>query len=55
MKLPHEPIEQAIFSVRGERVMLDRHLASLYGVSTKVLNHPVKRHLDRFARTSCFN
>lgn len=48
VKLPTERIEQAIFAIRGEKVMLDRDLASLYGVSTKVFNQAVKRHLDRF-------
>lgn len=48
MKLPAERIEQSIFVIRGEKVMLDRDLASLYGVSTKVFNQAVKRHLDRF-------
>lgn len=46
--VPIEHIEQAIFLIRGERVMLDRDLASLYGVSTKVFNQAVKRHKDRF-------
>ena len=35
-------------SVRGKQVMLDRDLAELYGVSTKVLNQAVKRNLNRF-------
>jgi hypothetical protein len=34
--------------VRGQRVLLDADLASLYGVSTKALNQAVKRNLDRF-------
>lgn len=45
---PIERIEKAIFLIRGERVMLDRELASLYSVSTKVFNQAVKRHKDRF-------
>jgi hypothetical protein len=48
VKLPVEKIEQTIFVIRGERVMLDRDLAALYGVSTKTLNQAVKRHKDRF-------
>lgn len=34
--------------VRGQKVILDRDLASLYGVPTKSLNRAVKRNLDRF-------
>jgi hypothetical protein len=48
VRLPIEHIENAIHVVRGERVMLDRDLASLYEVSTSVLNQAVKRHKDRF-------
>ncbi len=43
-----EQIEQAILLIRGQRVMLDRDLAALYGVETKNLNRAVKRNLDRF-------
>jgi hypothetical protein len=43
-----EKIERAIYFIRGERVMLDRDLAKLYGVSTKVFNQAVKRHRERF-------
>ena len=42
------PIQQLILEIRGQRVMLDRDLAILYGVETKVLNQAVKRNLDRF-------
>jgi hypothetical protein len=41
-------IEQAVYVIRGEKVMLDRDLAGLYGVETKVLNRAVKRNLQRF-------
>jgi hypothetical protein len=46
--IPIERIEKAIYLIRGEKVMLDRDLARLYGVSTKVFNQAVKRHCDRF-------
>jgi hypothetical protein len=46
--IQHEAIEQRIFSVRGQKVMLDRDLAELYGVGTKVLNQAVKRNIKRF-------
>lgn len=41
-------IEQVILLVRGQKVILDRDLAALYGVPTKSLNRAVKRNLDRF-------
>ncbi len=46
--IPVETIEKAIYLIRGEKVMLDRDLAVLYGVSTKALNQAVKRHTKRF-------
>ena len=41
-------IERAILLIRGQRVMLDRDLAAMYGVSTGNLNKAVQRNLDRF-------
>ncbi len=41
-------IEQAILLIRGQRVMLDRDLAAMYGVTTSNLNKAVKRNLSRF-------
>jgi hypothetical protein len=46
--IPIGRIDQLIFLVRGHRVMLDRDLATLYGVQTRVLNQAVRRHMDRF-------
>ncbi len=43
-----EQVEQVILLIRGQRVMLDRDLAALYGVETKNLNKAVQRNLDRF-------
>ena len=43
-----ERIAHAIFLIRGQKVMLDRDLAALYGVETKALNKAVRRNLDRF-------
>lgn len=43
-----EPIENKILLLREQRVILDFHLAELYGVSTKVLNQAVKRNIERF-------
>ena len=41
-------IENKIFTIRGMQVMVDRDLAELYGVETKVLNQAVKRNENRF-------
>jgi len=41
-------IRSRIFTIRGVQVMLDRDLAELYGVATKVLNQAVKRNIKRF-------
>jgi phage regulator Rha-like protein len=43
-----EVIATRILELRGEKVMLDRALAKLYGVSAKVLNQAVKRNIKRF-------
>lgn len=41
-------IQEKIYEIRGQKVMLDRDLAELYGVETKVLNQAVKRNIRRF-------
>ncbi len=41
-------IENSILTVRGVQVVIDKDIASLYGVETKYLNQAVKRNLDRF-------
>ena len=46
--VPMDKVRQAILLVRGQKVMLDRDLAVLYGVETRVLNQAVKRNRDRF-------
>ncbi|PYS69534.1 MAG: hypothetical protein DMF69_16695 [Acidobacteria bacterium] len=38
MAIPNELLKQTILLIRGQKVILDRDLARLYGVSTKVLN-----------------
>ena len=43
-----EEIEQKIYVIRGQRVMLDSDLAGIYQVETKLLNRAVKRNLNRF-------
>ena len=46
--IPVERITQKIFLIRGQKVMLDRDLADLYGVQTKVLKQAVRRNINRF-------
>lgn len=43
-----EAIEQKIFLIRGAKVMLDRDLAQLFGVETRVVNQSVRRNIERF-------
>ena len=53
-KLENRQIESLIYEIRGMKVMLDRDLAKLYGVETKVLNQAVKRNLKRFPEDFMF-
>jgi len=46
--IAHNDIVQRIYAVRGVKVMLDRDLAELYAVETRVLNQAVRRNLKRF-------
>jgi len=46
--IPDETIIRKIYVLRGQKVMLDKDLAALYKVETKVLNQSVKRNADRF-------
>jgi hypothetical protein len=46
--IPQVTIESKILAIRGKKVMLDRDLAELYGVETRVLNQAVKRNAERF-------
>ncbi|MDP4201275.1 MAG: ORF6N domain-containing protein [Bacteroidota bacterium] len=41
-------IQSKIYTIRGQKVMLDHDLAELYGVETRVLNQAVKRNMERF-------
>ena len=49
-----EVIKHSIYEVRGMQVMLDRDLAELYNVETKVLNQAVKRNIERFPEDFMF-
>ena len=52
--IPVERIASRIYLIRGEKVMLDSHLAELYGVPTSALNQQVKRNMDRFPEDFAF-
>ena len=52
--IPATRIERRILLLRDEKVMLDRDLAELYGVETKVLNQAVKRNRERFPEDFMF-
>lgn len=47
-------IQSKIYEIRGQKVMLDRDLAEMYGVQTKALNQAVKRNIDRFPEDFMF-
>ena len=49
-----DDLKAKIFTIRGIQVMLDRDLALLYGVQTKVLNQAVKRNKERFPESFAF-
>lgn len=48
LKLPNERIENKIYLIRGKKIMFDRDLADLYGVTTGNLNLAVRRNTERF-------
>jgi hypothetical protein len=52
--VPTERIEKCILLIRGQKVILDRDLAALYGVTTGNLNKAVTRNLDRFPEDFMF-
>ena len=54
LPIPVERIEKAILLVRGQKVILDRYLAELYGVRTKALKQAVRRNPKRFPQDFMF-
>jgi len=52
--VPEEYIGSKIYFIRGQKVMLDRDLAELYGVETKRINEQIKRNKERFPRDFMF-
>ncbi|MDH5379438.1 MAG: ORF6N domain-containing protein [Cyclobacteriaceae bacterium] len=52
--LPDKLVMDKIYFIRNQKVMLDRDLAGLYGVETRVLNQAVKRNISRFPEDFMF-
>ena len=52
--IPDEVVMSKIYMVRDQKVMLDRDLAELYGVATKMLKQAVKRNMTRFPEDFMF-
>ncbi len=52
--IPNEIILNKIYLIRGQKVMLDKDLAELYGVETKRLKEQVKRNIERFPKHFMF-
>ena len=52
--IPDEVIVSKIYMIREQRIMLDRDLADLYGVATKVLKQAVRRNIKRFPQDFMF-
>ena len=54
IEIPVERIEKSILLIRAQKVILDRDLASLYGVETKQLKRAVRRNINRFPKDFMF-
>lgn len=52
--IPSDRIEQAIYFIRGKKIMLDSDLAKLYGIETKALVRAMKRNIERFPEDFMF-
>lgn len=54
LALPEKDIVNRIFLIRGQKVMIDRDLAEMYGVETRVLKQAVRRNITRFPEDFMF-
>jgi len=52
--IPNEIISSKIYFIRGQKIMIDRDLALLYGVETKRLKEQVRRNINRFPKSFMF-
>jgi len=53
-QIPTEHIQSKVHLIRGDKVLLDRDLAEMYGVETRVLKQAVRRNSDRFPKDFMF-
>lgn len=54
MSIDNKNIEECIYNIRGQQVMIDSDVAFFFGVETKNLNKQMKRNIDRFPEDFCF-
>jgi len=54
LQLQPSNIQNKIYFIRGQRVMIDRDLSEIYGVETRILNQAVKRNIERFPEDFMF-
>ena len=52
--LPNKNIEDCIYNIRGQQVMLDSDIAAFFQIETKNLNKQMKRNVSRFPEDFCF-
>jgi len=52
--ITEKSISNKIYFIRGREVMIDRDLAELYGVETRILNQSVRRNIKRFPEDFMF-
>lgn len=52
--MPSEVISSKIYFLRGQKVMLDKDLAALYSVETRIVNQAVRRNIERFPKDFMF-
>lgn len=54
LSIENKSIEECIYNIRGQQVMLDSDVAYFFGVETKYLNRQMKRNIERFPEDFCF-
>lgn len=52
--IPHQEIESKILLIRGEKILIDKDIAEIYGVETKRINEAVKNNKDKFPDSYLF-
>ena len=54
ISIENKSIEECIYNIRGQQVMLDSDVTYFFGVETKYLNRQMKRNIERFSEDFCF-